>query len=318
MTRKNLKPIKDFNIESIKSAADLTEQMKESGGFVAKKVGVACNILTDMFKDTDCTRMLSFPACLISTGTRGIIKELVKRRLVDAVVTTCGTMDHDLARVWKDYYHGSFMMDDKKLRQDGINREGNILIPNECYGGILEEKIQSVMKELYEDEKKDLAPHELVWEFGKRLENEAKKEDSLTYWAWKNKIPVFIPGPTDGAWGWQMWFFWQDGHKDFNINLMKDEQKMSDIIYTAKKTGALIIGGGISKHHTIWWNQFRDGLDYAVYITTAPEWDGSLSGARMREAVSWGKVNQKARFITVEGDATVLLPLMVKAVLERL
>ena len=72
-----------------------------------------------------------------------------------------------------------------------------------------------------------------------------------------------------------------------------------------------MLGGGISKHHTIWWNQFRDGLDYAVYVTTAVEYDGSLSGAQMREAVSWGKVREDARYITVEGEVTLILPLMV-------
>ena len=79
-----------------------------------------------------------------------------------------------------------------------------------------------------------------------------------------------------------------------------------------------MIGGGISKHHTIWWNQFRDGLDSAVYITTAVEHDGSLSGARVREAVSWGKVRKDARFVTVEGDATILLPVIMNAVADRL
>jgi len=99
---------------------------------------------------------------------------------------------------------------------------------------------------------------------------------------------------------------------------MKDEQKLSELLYAAKKTGALMIGGGISKHHTIWWNQFKGGLDYAVYLTTAPEWDGSLSGARMEEAISWGKVKETARYVTVEGDATVLLPLIVASILETL
>ncbi len=89
-------------------------------------------------------------------------------------------------------------------------------------------------------------------------------------------------------------------------------------MFLAEKTGALMIGGGISKHHTIWWNQFRDGLDYAVYVTTAVEYDGSLSGARVREAVSWGKVREDADYVTIDGDATVLLPLMIAAVLERL
>ena len=79
-----------------------------------------------------------------------------------------------------------------------------------------------------------------------------------------------------------------------------------------------MIGGGISKHHTIWWSQFRDGLDYAVYVTTAYEFDGSLSGAPLREAVSWGKIKEDAKHSTVYGDATILVPLMISAVRERL
>jgi deoxyhypusine synthase len=80
----------------------------------------------------------------------------------------------------------------------------------------------------------------------------------------------------------------------------------------------LIVGGGISKHHTIWWNQFKGGLDYAVYVSTADEWDGSLSGARPREAVSWGKISATAKRIMVEGDASVILPIIVSALLGRL
>ena len=74
-----------------------------------------------------------------------------------------------------------------------------------------------------------------------------------------------------------------------------------------------MLGGGISKHHTIWWNQFRGGMDYAVQITTAPESDGSLSAARTKEAISWGKITEKAKHVSIEGDATVLLPLLVNA-----
>ena len=133
--------------------------------------------------------------------------------------------------------------------------------------------------------------------------------------AWRYRIPIIIPGPTDGAWGWQLWMFWQANHKDFNINILKDEQKLSESLYSKKKTAALMVGGGISKHHTIWWNQFRGGLDYAIYITTAPEWDGSLSGARIREAISWGKVKENAKYVTIEGDATVILPLIVASIL---
>jgi len=313
-----MEPIKDMNLGEIKDFRDLVNQMKNSGGFVAKKIGIGAEIIEKMIMDKDCTTFLSFPASLVSTGTRGIIKDLVKYKKIDVIITTCGTLDHDLARVWTDYYHGSFDADDKLLHEKGINREGNIFIPNESYGIILEEKMQPILQKIYE-EGKDWSTRDLIWKFGEALDKEENKESSIIYWAWKNKIPVFVPGPTDGSFGYQLWMFWQDSHKDFVLNILKDEQELSRIIYNAKKTGALMLGGGISKHHTIWWNQFREGLNYAVYITTAPEWDGSLSGARLREAVSWGKIREDAQknkdFITIEGDVTVILPLLAKYII---
>ena len=145
----------------------------------------------------------------------------------------------------------------------------------------------------------------LVWELGKRI----GKEDSLIYWAWKNKIPVCIPGITDGSIGAQLFMFRQK-HRDFHIDTLADEQVMSDLTWDVEVSNALMVGGGISKHHVIWWNQYRGGLDSAVYITTAPEHDGSLSGARLREAISWGKMRPEAPNVCVEGDASVLLPLI--------
>ncbi|MCL5011490.1 MAG: deoxyhypusine synthase family protein, partial [Candidatus Marsarchaeota archaeon] len=145
---------------------------------------------------------------------------------------------------------------------------------------------------------------ELVREFGKRITD----ENSIVRQAYLNNVPVFIPGITDGAFGTQLMIFSQD--HDFKVNVLKDEREMSRIIMESKKLGALMIGGGISKHHTIWWSQFKGGLDYAVYITTASQYDGSLSGARLSEAVSWGKVKEKAKFINIDGDASVILPLM--------
>jgi len=310
------KPVKDFQIKSKMSINEIVKQMFESGGFSAKKVAIGVDIIERMIKEKNCVKFLSFPACICATGARGVIKELIKKKLFDVVITTAGTLDHDIARVWKNYYHGSFNVDDKELHKKGINRLGNIFIPNECYGKILEEKMQPFLSELYKTKQK-WSTKELVWEFGKKLEKEKNREDSIIYWAWNNKIPMFIPGITDGAFGSQIWMYYQE-HRDFTIDLLKDEQDLSDIVFNAKKTGALIIGGGISKHHTIWWNQFKGGLDYTVYITTAVEYDGSLSGAQTREAISWGKIKEKSYNITIEGDATVLLPIMISSLLDRL
>jgi deoxyhypusine synthase len=293
------------------SVSELVEQMKGAWGFTAGKIATGVDILKRMIFDKQCIKFLSFPACIVATGTRGVLKEIVKRRFVDAIVTTCGTLDHDLARSWKDYYRGSFSLDDGELHKKGVNRLGNILVPNESYGVIIEEKMQELLSTLWEEGVREISSRELCWEIGKRI----CREDSILYWAAKKEVPVYVPGITDGAVGYQLWLFSQD--RKMKINILKDEQEINDLVFDSERSGALIVGGGISKHHIIWWNQFRGGLDYAIYVTTAVEWDGSLSGARVREAISWGKVKETARRVTIEGDATVILPLMVASLITK-
>ena len=307
-----MEKVKDFEISKGASADAIIRQMLESGGFTAKNIAVGVDILEAMLKEREILNFLSFPACIIATGTRGIVRDMVKRKWFHVLVTTCGTLDHDLARCYRDYYQGDFYMDDKELHRKGISRIGNVLVPNASYGEIIEEKMTEFLKSIYAEGKRELATYELCWEIGKRL-----NENSILYWCWKNGIPVIVPGITDGAVGYQLWMFSQD-HKDLKINVLKDEQLLNDMVWQAKKSGALIIGGGISKHHVLWWNLFKKGLDYAVYITTALEYDGSLSGARPREAISWGKIREKAKTVTIEADATIALPIIYAALLERL
>ncbi|MGC9200342.1 MAG: deoxyhypusine synthase [Candidatus Aenigmatarchaeota archaeon] len=306
-----MKEVKDITFKKNESVDSIVRKMKESGGFQAPHLSQAIDILEEMIKNKKCVKFLSFTADIISTGARGIIKDMIKNKWFDVIITTCGTLDHDIARSFKKYYQGSFLMNDKELRKREINRLGNVLIPTDSYGIIIEEKMRSWLKEIY-SEKKELATYEFCWELGRRL-----KEDSILYWSWKNKIPIIIPGISDGAVGYQIWQFWQD-HKDFNVNIWKDEQYLSDLIWNSEKTGALIIGGGISKHHTIWWNQFKNGLDCCVYITTATELDGSLSGAQTREAISWKKIKENAKNVNLFAEATLVLPFIYSSLLERL
>jgi len=303
-------PVTDIDLRYIAGTDALVRQLYEAGGFTAKKIGEGVNLLERMVRKKH-TIALSFPACIIATGTRGVIKELVKQNMVDCIITTCGTLDHDIAREYRDYYHGSFMMDDIDLHKQDVNRLGNVLIPNDSYGTILEEKMQIWLAEMVSN-KETWSSRELCADIGRRL-----GENSILYWAWKNDIPVYVPGITDGAVGSQIWLFSQS--HDVHLDIIKDEQELADLFFNKDgKMGALILGGGIAKHHLIWWSQFRGGLDSAVYVTSAPEWDGSLSGARMREGISWGKLRENSQHVTIEGDATVLLPLMIAALLERL
>ena len=304
--------VRDYEFSENTTVDNLVTQMENAWGFTAGKTAVAVHILERMIKEEDCVKFLSFTGNLVATGTRGVFRELVKRRLIDVIITACGTLDHDLARCWKDYYRGSFIMNDSKLHDQGVNRLGNVLVPNESYGTIIEKKIQKLLRELYLEGKRELSASQLTREIGLRCCNET----SILHWAARQGVPVFVPGFTDGAVGYQTWLFSQD--HDFRLNLLDDSGNLNNIIFDAKRTGALIVGGGISKHHTIWWNQFKDGLDHVVYVSTADEWDGSLSGARPREAVSWGKISAKAKRVMVEGDASLILPLIMSALVDRL
>ncbi|MGA8303520.1 MAG: deoxyhypusine synthase [Thermoplasmata archaeon] len=307
--------VEDIRIDDRPSLDQLVRRMEAAGGFSAKEVADGVDLLVRILGDRGMTRFLSFPADIVATGTRGVLATLVREGYVDAVVTTCGTLDHDLARAFRPYYHGSWDLDDTDLHRRHLHRLGNVVIPEANYGAIVERKMRAILKELWSSGVRALSTQALSRAIGAAIPATARS--SILRAAYERRVPLVVPGITDGAVGSQLWLFWQD-HKELTLDLFSDEQTLSDLVFGARRTGAVLLGGGISKHHTIWWNQFRDGLDAALYLTTAVEWDGSLSGARTREAVSWGKLKPTARHTTVTGDVTVLFPLMVGAALERI
>jgi deoxyhypusine synthase len=202
--------IRDLVLNENSSVNDIMVQMKSSGGFQARYLAESVDILEEMCKDEKCVKFLSFPAAIISTGNRGVIKEL----------------DHDLARSYKAYHSGGeFAMDDIVLEQKGFHRLGNVLIPTDNYGPLVEEKVQKVLLSMYSKGEKEPSTQLLCHRLGESIYDEG----SILHWAARNEIPVFIPGITDGAVGSQCWLFYQT-HKDFKLDLLKDEQAISDIV----------------------------------------------------------------------------------------
>lgn len=279
---------------------------------MAKNLFDVADTLASMCDREGCTKFLSFPAAIMATGTRGVIIDMVREGMVDVIITTCGTLDHDISRTVADYYEGSFEMDDARLWRAGYHRLGNVLVPLDNYGPLIERRMRALLTRLYDKGTRSVTTEELCAELGKDLGSAR----SLLSWARKKRVPVFVPGITDGAVGSQIWLF-AESHRDFKIDLMGDERRLSDISSEAKETGALVLGGGISKHHAIWWNLPRGGLDWACYITTASEFDGSLSGAHLREAISWGKVKEKAKQASLYAEVTTVLPFIVSYVLTK-
>ena len=304
--------VKDIEISSDTSIEKIFEELSQSGGFESVNLSDGLNILTEMISDEQSLKFLSFVGAVVSTGLRGIIKDMIKNKWFDVAITTCGALDHDIAKHFSNYKEGSFTMDDNELADQDIHRLGNVLVPMDSYGPLIEEKMQSFLEEEYQKGVRDMTTAQICKMIGSHL-----GEDSFLFWAHKNDIDVVVPGIMDGAVGSQIWLFTQK-HNDFRLNMAGDADLLSGLIFKAEKSGAFMIGGGISKHHTLWWNQYREGLDYAFYITTAQEFDGSLSGALVREAISWGKVTKKAKQATLHAEVTTILPFIYAALLSKL
>ena len=278
-----------------------------SCGFQATNLATAIDIIGRM-KAEGATVFLTFTSNMVASGLRGLFAQMCRKKFVDVIITAGGSLDHDLIKSEKKYLIGDFLMDDSELHKKGTNRIGNILVPNECYL-YLEEFMQEVFEDLYKKQK-IVSPSEIAEAIGRKT-----KPDSFLYWCAKNSIPVFCPGITDSAIGLQAYFFKQK-RKDFVIDVTKDMNALAQIPLNAKKTGGIVLGGGISKHHAIGVNLLRGGFDYAVYVTTSSPYDGSLSGARTNEGISWGKIKEKADHVTVDSDATIAFPLIISKFLR--
>ena len=304
-----MKAIKDFRYTEGMSVADFVDKIGDVG-FQSLHVGKAVEIINRMKKE-EAKVMLTFTSNMVSSGLRGLFAQLISRKFVDVVITTVGSIEEDLIKSHgKEFLQGSFDVDDEQLGKKGVNRIGNIFVPNSVYGSF-EEIIRPILEELYAQKKK-WGVSELLFELGKYVND----EHSILFQARKQNIPLFCPAITDGALGLQIYFFKQK-HPDFEIEVTSDMSLLFGSVIEASKVGAIVLGGGVAKHHAILANLLRDGMDYAVYMTTAHAHAGSLSGATTSEAKSWGKIKGEGDAITVIGDVSITFPLVMTRVLDQ-
>jgi len=302
--------VKDFQW---KKGITVEELMKQLGkvGFQSIELKRASDIIVKM-KKQGAKIFLTFTSNMVTSGLRGFFAQLIKLGLVNIIVTTTGAIEEDIMKAnGERFIISSFNIDDIKLYERGMNRVGNLLIPNENYERF-EDYITKLLEEIYK-EKPRITVSELLKKIGLNLND----EDSILYQAAKNNVPIFCPAITDGALGFHL-YMTQQKHKDFVIDVVKD---FSNIIFSVNhddKKGLISLGGGISKHHAILSALMSGGLDYAVYITTSRAFSGSMSGATTQEAKSWGKIKDDSEACTVIGDVTILFPLAMTSALEQL
>lgn len=310
-------------------------------GFQASHLGQAVNIVNEMLTERlqpfqpdmgiedefirprkACTIFLAYTSNMISSGIREHIRFLVKHKLVDCIVTTGGGIEEDLIKCLDlqetrpegkaDTFVGNFKLSGSTLREHGINRIGNLLVPNDNYCSF-ENWILPIFDKMLAEQNASqgkivYSPSKLIERLGLEINN----PESVCYWAAKNKIPIFCPAITDGSLG-DMLHFHTFKSPGFILDIVSDIRRINTLAHNTEshKTGAIILGGGVAKHHTMNANLMRNGANYTVFINTASEFDGSDSGAEPEEAVSWGKVRADAKSVKVTCDASIAFPLLV-------
>ncbi|CAD7925814.1 unnamed protein product [Amoebophrya sp. A120] len=268
----------------------------------------------EQFKDLQvrekvkCKIFLAYTSNLISAGLREQLRFLFQHSMVQVATSSAGGIEEDLIKCLADTYEGAFSLDGVALRKQGLNRIGNLLVPNKNYC-LFEDWMAPLLHKMHDEQEQ----YGVVWTpstFIHRLGKEIDDERSVCYWAYKNNIPLLCPSITDGSIG-DMLYFHTFKRPGFVIDVVADIKRINDEAMKARKTGVIVLGGGMVKHHTMNANLMRNGCDFCVYVSTAQEFDGSDSGARPDEAKSWGKIRVDANPVKVYSDATLVFPLMV-------
>ena len=281
------------------TVAELVKGMTNTG-FQASAVADAARIINHMREyydpgnGTKTTIFLGYTSNLVSSGLRSTLRYLVEHNHVSTIVTTAGAVEEDLIKCLGDTYMSSFSAKGSDLREKGMNRIGNLVVPNSNYCAFQDWVIPIFDAMLEEQEASRSDDEPLVWTPSKviaRLGKEIDDESSICYWAYKNNIPIFSPALTDGSIGDMLYFHtWKADPRSLTIDIVRDIRRINDIAMKAQRAGMIILGGGLVKHHIANACLMRNGAEHAVYINTAQEFDGSDAGARPDEAVSWGKI----------------------------
>ncbi len=301
--------IRHAEIRGTMTADALVRQMGACA-FGAGRIAAACDVLEEM-QAKDVTKFFGLSGAMVPAGMRHLIADMIRDGYIDVLVTTGANMVHDVIEgVGGCHTRGSVTADDIELKKQHINRIYDVYLDEECFGSV-EEKMQAIYGGM--DPKRTYSIRELMAEIGRNLDDER----SILRAAYDCGVPVYCPAVQDSIIGLQAWLYNQTGR--MHVDAFKDMRELMDRCYDAKRTGALLIGGGVPKNYILQCMLVtpKQGYDYVVQITMDRAETGGLSGATLEEARSWGKVGENSKTVQVYCDATIALPLMVAAVNER-
>jgi len=303
-----MKEVRPIEIKDKMTVNQLVEAFGKSGVFQAGNLAKAVDIYEEMLKKRNSV-MLAFAGAMVPGGMRKVIADLIRDGMVDLVVTTGANMTHDLASAFGEkYYVCGDKVDDEQFRKKGISRIYDVASPDSTSIGF-EKGIQKVFSDIKEDY---YSTPELMSEIGQRI----KDKNSIVRQAYLKKIPLFVPALEDSILGIQLWIHSQD--RKVKLDPLKDIKQITDWVYDHKNRGAISLGGGVPKNFALQSALIPGPHNYAIQVTLDRPESGGLSGATLEEAISWGKLTRKSKFACVYSDSTIVFPMMVAAVRERL
>lgn len=300
--------IKKFNV------VPLVDMMSRTA-FSARDLARAARIYDQMIRDEQCTVILCLAGSLFSAGLKKVVVDLVQNNMVDAIVSTGAIMvDQDFFEALGfKHYIGTPSVDDNVLQKLHIDRIYDTFI-DEDELRVCDETVGKIADSL---EPRPYSSREFIREMGKYLVKNAKNRDSVVLSAYEKNVPIFVPAFSDCSAGFGL-VLHQHKNKDKHVSLdsAKDFYELTQIKLAVKHTGLFMIGGGVPKNFAQDIVVAADLLGktapmhkYAVQITVADVRDGALSSSTLKEAHSWGKVDQGAEQM-VYCEATVGMPLV--------
>lgn len=302
--------VSQINVDKNMKVLDLLEQFDNSGVLGAGRVARACNILADMIEDDEMSVFLSLGGPLIPGGMRNIVTKMLNEGHIDLIVSSGANITHDLVEAFGGGHYRHEGKDDEELNEEGIGRIADINVGSDDFT-VFENEIIKIFERISK-EHKSISIQELLHEIGLMVDD----ENSFVAAAARNNIPIFAPGLIDSMMGLQLWIFSQD--HDFVVDAVADMHYLSDIVFESERVGAILLGGGLTKHYTLASNVIKGGLDSAIQITMDRPEAGSLGGAPLEEAKSWAKAKCGSNLASVVGDVTVIFPLIYAAALDKL
>jgi len=316
-----IKKIEPFKAKEVKNVNDLLSSLKNCG-FQGGNLGKALDILEKMVMNDDCLTVMTLSGAMVPAGMGDLICVLMEYKFIDVLITTGANIIHDLVDSFTNggHYIGSSDVDDSELFQFRINRVYDVFLPEDNYE-LVEKELLHKIKEIFLEKKVNIVPSELLRKIGEKLENR-----SILSIAAKKNIPIFVPAFSDSEFALNLIKYMVREGFDFQFDILKDVQIFANIISNSKRSGTLIVGGGVPRN---WAQQIFPLLDqlghintmgynYSVRIHTAIEYDGGLSGCTFSESKSWGKYSLDSTYVSVWCEATIALPILVTGLLQRL